>query len=367
MSTLYAIDPVNKTVYDTGNFGEGVWPVSGLYVQGQAAPASTGGGAKIDAVNVQPLNVSRDELMTREIANRIAAAAGKTPAGGTNTVGVREKDYVPGVTDRQTVEGEAALIDEEGRTAVVALTDDEDVTNGLVRVSYTEGLTYLDTVSPLYYSAHVDEEAHTVTIAYASAATVPQGTEFADLVFEVEDASQIQHVNVVTAERNANADIAEDPTVIDIGEPEEAVPSFKTKSLILSGELGVNFFMDLPAIDGVDYTDSYVEFTVTGKGGKTTVDPFDPNHKNVSGEYYGFTCYVNSIQMAETITAVFHYGSDDKTVTTTYSVKEYIEGAEANKDKMSEAAYQLIHSIADYGHYVQRYLSGWPTPQPKYQ
>ncbi|MBR6951253.1 MAG: S8 family serine peptidase [Oscillospiraceae bacterium] len=357
VSTLYAIDPVNKTVYDTGNFGEGVWPVSGLYVQGQAAPASTGGGAKIDAVNVQPLNVSRDELMTREIANRIAAAAGKTPAGGTNTVGVREKDYVPGVTDRQTVEGEAALIDEEGRTAVVALTDDEDVTNGLVRVSYTEGLTYLDTVSPLYYSAHVDEEAHTVTIAYASAATVPQGTEFADLVFEVEDASQIQHVNVVTAERNANADIAEDPTVIDIGEPEEAVPSFKTKSLILSGELGVNFFMDLPAIDGVDYTDSYVEFTVTGKGGKTTVDPFDPNHKNVSGEYYGFTCYVNSIQMAETITAVFHYGSDDKTVTTTYSVKEYIEGAEANKDKMSEAAYQLIHSIADYGHYVQRYLS----------
>ena len=30
--------------------------------------------------------------------------------------------------------------------------------------------------------------------------------------------------------------------------------------------------------------------------------------KNTKGNYYGFICHVNSIQMAEDIEAVFHYG-----------------------------------------------------------
>ncbi len=362
VSTLYAIDPVNGVIYDTGNFGENVWPVSGLYVDGKTAPASIGGNVDTESVkNIQPLNVTRDEIMTGALKAKLAAEAGKAPAGSANVVNAPEKDYVPGTSDKQTVEGDAVIIDDAGSNAVVSLTDDEDVTNGLIKVSYTEGLSYVSTFSPIYYSAHVDEEARTVTIAYASAATVPHDTEFAALVFEVEEPEAVQHVTVQSTERNANVDVAEDPITIDIGEVEEAVPSFKTKSLILSGELGVNFFMDLPEIEGVDYSDSYVEFSVSGKGGKTTVDPFDPNHTNSTGEYYGFTCYVNSIQMAETITAVFHYG-DGKTVSTEYSVKEYILLAEENKDKMSEAAYQLIHSIGDYGHYVQRYLSavnGW--------
>ena len=42
-------------------------------------------------------------------------------------------------------------------------------------------------------------------------------------------------------------------------------PAFATHSLILGGELGLNFFMDLPVSDGVDYSDSYMTFTLYGQ------------------------------------------------------------------------------------------------------
>ena len=139
-------------------------------------------------------------------------------------------------------------------------------------------------------------------------------------------------------------------------EQEEAVPEFKVQNLVLSGQLGVNFFLDLPEIDGVDYADSYVEFTVSGKGGSTSRDAFDPDFTNATGEYYGFTCCVKSIQMAETITAVFHYG-DGKTVSREYSVAEYVEAFEEHKDQFDEKTITLVHAIADYGHYIQIYLA----------
>ena len=88
-----------------------------------------------------------------------------------------------------------------------------------------------------------------------------------------------------------------------------------------------------------------MEFTVNDK---TTTDAFDANFKNQSGAYYGFTCY-------DTITAVFHYG--DSTVTRTYSVLDYINAIEDNAALFDAETLELIHSIADYGHYSQPMLS----------
>ena len=141
-------------------------------------------------------------------------------------------------------------------------------------------------------------------------------------------------------------------------EQDHIAPAFTVHSLVLSGKIGVNFFMDLPTIDGVDYTDSRMEFTVNGK---TTTASFDPDFKNSTKDYYGFTCHVNSIQMAETITAVFRYG-DDQTVTETYSIKQYLESLDAKADSFDETTVSLFHALADYGHYVQPFLSdanGW--------
>ena len=143
-------------------------------------------------------------------------------------------------------------------------------------------------------------------------------------------------------------------------------PSFKTHSLVLSGEIGVNFFMDLPAIDGVDYTESYMTFAISGKGTVPSDPvPYDPSHTNAKSTYYGFSCYVNSIQMADTITATFHYG-DGLTVSETYSIKQYIASFDTylaeHPGEYDDETINLVHALADYGHYVQPFLSaarGW--------
>ncbi len=140
----------------------------------------------------------------------------------------------------------------------------------------------------------------------------------------------------------------------EIGEP-----AFKTQSLLLSGQIGVVFFLDLPEIGGVNYDESYMEFSVSGKDGAVTEVPYSEASLNPSGTYYGFTCYISSIQMADTITATFHYG-DNKTIEKTYSAVEYLNYI-AEGD-YNEPLKNICAAINDYGYYAQQYLSplrGW--------
>jgi hypothetical protein len=66
---------------------------------------------------------------------------------------------------------------------------------------------------------------------------------------------------------------------------------------------------------------------------------------------------VTSIQMADTITATFHYG-DGLTVSETYSIAQYIETFEGIQDQFDYETTELVHALADYGHYVQIFLEG---------
>ena len=154
----------------------------------------------------------------------------------------------------------------------------------------------------------------------------------------------------------------EDGICTGCGVQKTAEPEFKSKSLVLSGQIGVNFYMNLPEIEGVDYSESYMTFSITGKGTITARDDYDANDRDKGGNgYYGFTCYVNSIQMADTITATFHYG-DDQTVLLDYSVADYIAYFDNHPSEYSQTTLDLIKAIADYGHYAQPFLSvenGW--------
>ena len=137
-----------------------------------------------------------------------------------------------------------------------------------------------------------------------------------------------------------------------------AVPEFKTHSLLLSGQIGVNFYMLLPEISGVDYTNSYVDFNIAGDSSNPP-QYFDAEFMNKKRTYYGFRCYIKSVQMADKINAVFHYGSN-QTVTHEYSAKKYLDDSLAADISNEERA--LIEAIKDYGHYAQLYLSrinGW--------
>ena len=82
---------------------------------------------------------------------------------------------------------------------------------------------------------------------------------------------------------------------------------------------------------------------------------------NREGNYYGFTRNVSSIQMADTITATFHYGPG-WTVTNSYSVADYVQDFEEEKEDHNDATVNLVYALADYGHFVQPMLAnarGW--------
>lgn len=137
-------------------------------------------------------------------------------------------------------------------------------------------------------------------------------------------------------------------------------PVFAAQSLILSGQIGVNVFMRLPEGGDEDYSDSYMEFTVSGE--KQLVN-FDPAKKNTTGDYYGFTCYINSIQMADSISAVYHYG-DGLTIEDEFSVLDYTNYIRDHAADFDENTLELVYALVDYGHYAQPFLAenaGW-TP-----
>ena len=145
----------------------------------------------------------------------------------------------------------------------------------------------------------------------------------------------------------ANAD---DPT---------PAPSFKTQSLLLTERIGVSFRVEMPAIEGVDYAESYMTFAIPH--GTIT------ERQDCSGAENGsarFVCYINVIQMAEPITATFHWfeNGEEKTIEKTYAATDYFESYDENRDKFDAKTQALIEAIADYGHYMQAFLAvqkGW--------
>ena len=139
-------------------------------------------------------------------------------------------------------------------------------------------------------------------------------------------------------------------------------PTFATQSLILSGQIGLSFNMDLPDIEGVNWTESWMTFAIP-HGTCTERANYMDTRAKASGNR-GFVCYVNAIQMAEPITATFHWteGEEEKTIEKTYAIKDYFLAYDGKKDTFSEPVQKLIESTADYGHYTQAYLAdvkGW--------
>ena len=139
-------------------------------------------------------------------------------------------------------------------------------------------------------------------------------------------------------------------------------PTFATQSLILSGQIGLSFNMDLPEIEGVDWTESWMTFTIA-HGTCTERADYANSRAKASGTH-GFVCYVNAIQMAEPITATFHWteGEEEKTIEKTYAIKDYFLAYDEKRDTFLAPVQKLIESTADYGHYVQAYLAdakGW--------
>lgn len=128
---------------------------------------------------------------------------------------------------------------------------------------------------------------------------------------------------------------------------------FNGHRLLLSGQIGVQFGMDLSKLNANESAASYMVFTVNGTDTRVNTSTLTPSE----GRYI-FTCFVNVLQMAEPIQATFHYGENGaQTVTNRFSVKDYVTYMEQHPNGYSVEAINLTKAIADYGHYAQIFLT----------
>jgi len=146
----------------------------------------------------------------------------------------------------------------------------------------------------------------------------------------------------------------------------EPTPEFSGHSMVLSGQIGVDFGIKLP--DEVEqYEGSYFIFTI-GEGEKqeTKRIEFDSSNKLDDTRYKG-TVYISSIRMADKIVPEFHYtvdGEERVIAGEAYSAEDYIKEymAVLGEDERYSKMTAIIKSLADYGHYSQPSLSetnGW--------
>lgn len=133
------------------------------------------------------------------------------------------------------------------------------------------------------------------------------------------------------------------------------VPQFAYHALILSGKIGVTFYVYLP--DGINSDDCSMSFTI-GTSGIGTLEGVKSSETETICDYtyYLFECPITSIQMADEITATLTYPTN-QTVTNTYPAKRYLDYALMNDNEaFNEELKALIGTIKNYGHYAQEAL-----------
>lgn len=124
-------------------------------------------------------------------------------------------------------------------------------------------------------------------------------------------------------------------------------PEFSTYAMRLSSEIGVKFKVLYP--DG-DMSDVYVNFMVSD--GRTETMTFAEAEKIEGENACYFICYINALELADTITATMYKG--DRIVVDTYSAMKYID---AQKRIGNKKTVNLVTALQDYGYYLQ--ASGW--------
>ena len=116
-------------------------------------------------------------------------------------------------------------------------------------------------------------------------------------------------------------------------------------SLSLNGDIGVNFYADIPNVTSA----AYAAFTVDGKS--VTV-PINLNkYKDQDGvRYYKFTCNVAAAQIDTEISGVICNG-ENESAPFTYTVQDYLTEAQ-QKMGSNERFMALAGSLATYGYYA---------------
>ncbi len=229
IAELIIINPKNGKVYHAGDFGENVWPVGGIYVDGSVAPAAVGsgnetladGGASSILSGLKPV-ATRDELLTAHVIERINAEAAAVDSYSSSRDGSvlpsKSKDAaltnLPGTGASTLASSGSSAADPALGQSTLTVTDSVPVSNGLIRITYDPAkLTYVsaEAAAP-YNSVGVNAASGEILIAFASAAEIQAGSAIATVVFDAgcTDAD----VTISTIERNADLSLSESVSAV---------------------------------------------------------------------------------------------------------------------------------------------------------
>ena len=336
-STLYAIDTMgNHKVYELGNFGAGIWPVSGLMELDTIASA--------DLLNVnvtaKPKAVEQAEL------SMLAATASKEslePVSNGGLNGIAPASY-----------GE---YHEQPDLIVVEVTGVDTAPNGLMTVTYDPTVLQLTSISSSADAFAYKAENGKVTLAFANAIAQPKDTGMATLTFKPLKAGE--HTITVNHQEagNAASDKQEGLTVVVPGEEEEYTMKWASVSTILGGNIGLNFYAEMSA-NLVNNPDTFVRFTFAGR----TIDvPMADATVSVNNgtTLYRFTCPITSKNMTDTVSAQVMVGDEPVGNVKTMDVATYCNWVIENFANDVKTV-NLMKAMLNYGASAQM-LFGYRT------
>ena len=127
-------------------------------------------------------------------------------------------------------------------------------------------------------------------------------------------------------------------------------------SLSLSGNIGVNFYMELSDEVVADET-AYMQFTLPN-GEKPQVKVSEAEKVTLDNkEYYVFTCEVAAKEMDNTITAQI-ITSDGEGVAYKYTVRDYADYILDEGNGYDDNTKAVVSAMLSYGDYAKAYFSG---------
>ena len=182
--------------------------------------------------------------------------------------------------DLNKVQGETSV---DTDTVRVVLSEDVAVTNGMITVTYDPAvLTFAGVYSNIQTNDYrVDEVNGVVTFDYAASRAIAAGKTLAEIEFNhAADEFVETTITVETEQRNDEAEITDEATVIEINHHVEHVyawelvtePTTESEGLIHGvcdcGLEGCEMDVVLPALNDVDYDYEVVNAPAPGKAGK---------------------------------------------------------------------------------------------------
>ncbi|MBQ1341263.1 MAG: S8 family serine peptidase, partial [Erysipelotrichaceae bacterium] len=200
---MIIINISSKSVYHAGNFGENVWPVAGLYVNGKVAPNTSEDVItefEESSPDIKPV-MSRSELLTDEISDRYQketdryeksfSAENETlpEESDTETVSVTvgSTQVVSGLSAGLSNQKILGIPETSDGISAVALKESKATSNGIYTLEYDMNVlgnpTVTFTDSVLVRSYYVDEANGIITFVYADKKAMNAETVIANVTF----------------------------------------------------------------------------------------------------------------------------------------------------------------------------------------